>query len=72
MAAPPEVTLKIGKEMDQIYTICREGRDVVIDHTKIFEGGHKLIDQRNPVYHPELVTERAAELKAKSETITGI
>jgi energy-coupling factor transporter ATP-binding protein EcfA2 len=72
VAAPPEVTLKIGKEMDQIYTICREGRDVVIDHTKIFEGGHKLIDQRNPVYHPELVTERAAELKAKSETVTGV
>lgn len=72
VAAPPEVTLKIGKEMDQIYTICREGRDVVIDHTKIFEGGHKLIDQRNPVYHPELVIERAAELKAKAETITGV
>jgi flagellar biosynthesis GTPase FlhF len=72
VAAPPEVTLKIGKEMDQIYTICREGRDVVIDHTKIFEGGHKLIDQRNPVYHPELVTERAAALKAKSETVTGV
>ena len=45
---------------------------MVIDHTKIFEGGHKLIDQRNPVYHPELVTERAVELKAKSETVTGI
>ena len=72
VAAPPEVTLKIGKEMDQIYTICREGRDVVIDHTKIFEGGHKLIDQRNPVYHPELVIERAAELKVKAETITGV
>lgn len=72
VAAPPEVTLKIGKEMDQIYTICREGRDVVIDHTKIFEGGQELIDQRNPVYHPELVTERAAELKAKSESVTGV
>lgn len=71
VAAPPEVTLKIGKEMDQIYTICREGRDVVIDHTKIFDGGQELIDQRNPVYHPELVTERATELKAKAETITG-
>lgn len=67
IAAPPEVTLKIGKEMDQIYTICREERDVVIDHTKIFAAGQELIDQRNPVYHPELVTERAAELKAKAE-----
>lgn len=69
IAAPPEVTLKIGKEMDQIYTICREDRDVVIDHTKIFETGQKLIDQRNPVYHPELVAERAAELKAKAEVM---
>ncbi len=69
IAAPPEVTLKIGKEMNQIYTICREGRDVVIDHTQIFEEGQELIDQRNPVYHPKLVAERAAELKAKSEAI---
>lgn len=67
IAAPPEVTLKIGKEMEQIYTICREDRDVVIDHTQIFEAGQELIDQRNPVYHPELVAERAAELKAKAE-----
>ncbi|CAK1756606.1 SbcC/MukB-like Walker B domain-containing protein [Vibrio crassostreae] len=69
IAAPPEVTLKIGKEMDQIYTICREDRDVVIDHTKIFEEGQALIDQRNPIYHPDLVTERAAELKAKAEVV---
>jgi hypothetical protein len=69
IAAPPEVTLKIGKEMDQIYTICREDRDVVIDHTQIFEAGQELIDQRNPVYHPELVAERASELKAKAEVI---
>lgn len=68
IAAPPEVTLKIGKEMDQIYTICREDRDVVIDHTQIFEAGQELIDQRNPVYHPELVAERAAELKSKVRT----
>ena len=66
IAAPPEVTLKIGKEMDQIYTLCREGREVVIDHTQIFEAGQDLIDQRNPVYHPELVAERTAELKAKA------
>ncbi|MDN4719393.1 hypothetical protein QYZ43_20155 [Vibrio parahaemolyticus] len=52
--------------MDQIYTICREGRDVAIDHTKIFERGQELIDQRNPVYHPELITERVAELKSKA------
>lgn len=69
IAAPPEVTLKIGKEMDQIYTICREDRDVVIDHTQIFEAGQELIDQRNPVYHPKLVAERAAELKAKAEAV---
>ncbi|MDH2434817.1 SbcC/MukB-like Walker B domain-containing protein [Pokkaliibacter sp. MBI-7] len=69
IAAPPEVTLKIGKEMDQIYTICREERDVVVDHTKIFAAGQELIDQRNPVYHPELVAERAAELKAKVEAV---
>ncbi|GAA3528539.1 SbcC/MukB-like Walker B domain-containing protein [Zobellella aerophila] len=69
IAAPPEVTLKIGKEMDQIYTICREDRDVVIDHTKIFEAGQELIDQRNPVYHPELVIERAAELKAQAKAV---
>ncbi|MFP8687557.1 SbcC/MukB-like Walker B domain-containing protein [Citrobacter portucalensis] len=69
IAAPPEVTLKIGKEMEQIYTICREDRDVVIDHTQIFEAGQELIDQRNPVYHPELVAERAAELKAKAEMV---
>lgn len=66
IAAPPEVTLKIGKEMDQIYTICREGRDVAIDHTKIFERGQELIDQSNPVYHPELISERVAELKSKA------
>lgn len=70
IAAPPEVTLKIGKEMDQIYTICREDRDVVIDHTQIFEAGQSLIDQQNPVYHPELVTERAAILKSQAELVT--
>lgn len=70
IAAPPEVTLKIGKEMDQIYTICREDRDVVIDHTKIFEAGQTLIDEKNPVYHPELVAERAAMLKSQAETVT--
>ncbi|WP_299194577.1 SbcC/MukB-like Walker B domain-containing protein [uncultured Amphritea sp.] len=70
IAAPPEVTLKIGKEMDQIYTICRDGRDVVIDHTKIFEAGQELIDQHNPVYHPELVVQRAAELKSKAEEVS--
>lgn len=69
IAAPPEVTLKIGNEMDQIYTICRDGRDVVIDHTKIFEAGQNLIDQRNPVYHPELVAERAADLKANAKMV---
>ncbi|WP_241606572.1 SbcC/MukB-like Walker B domain-containing protein [Rosenbergiella epipactidis] len=69
IAAPPEVTLKIGKEMDQIYTICREDRDVVIDHMQIFVAGQELIDKRNPVYHPELVAERAAELKAKVDTV---
>lgn len=70
IAAPPEVTLKIGKEMDQIYTICREGRDVVIDHTKIFEAGQSLIDKKNPAYHPELVAERAALLKSQAEVDT--
>lgn len=67
IAAPPEVTLKIGKEMDQIYTVCREDRDVVIDHTQIFEAGQALIDQSNPVYHPELVAERVEQLKARTE-----
>ncbi|ELR65605.1 hypothetical protein C942_00688 [Photobacterium marinum] len=66
IAAPPEVTLKIGKEMDQIYTICREGRDVAIDHTKIYERGQEFIDQSNPAYHPELISERVAELKTKA------
>ncbi|KJZ10864.1 hypothetical protein TW85_19200 [Marinomonas sp. S3726] len=70
IAAPPEVTLKIGKEMDQIYTICREGRDVVIDHTQLFDAGQSLIDQLNPEYHPELVTERAAILKSQAEVVT--
>lgn len=69
IAAPPEVTLKIGKEMDQIYTICRDDRDVVIDHTQIFEAGQALIDQHNPVYHPELVDERAAKLRANAEAM---
>lgn len=66
IAAPPEVTLKIGKEMDQVYTICRDGRYVDIDHIEIYEPGQDLIDLRNPVYHPDLVTQRAAELKARA------
>ena len=67
LAAPPDMSMKIGGLMDQQITVNRDKYDVLFDYHVLHPEGQKLLDDSNPDFNEELVDKRAEELRKGHE-----
>ena len=70
IAAPPEITVKLGEHMDQQITVYRSGQDVELDYHVLHPAAQALFDAANPAMNEQIVHEREEKLKEEERQKT--